>query len=109
MKVQSVVLMLRCMEDERVYRALVRLYSDGADYADEGSSAHPVVISSPRKKKKKKKPTTPNPLGRTRQTLRSTTCVFPPCSVSLVGKESVSTSNTYAYSTRKAQIFGTKA
>ena len=25
MKVQSVVLMLRCMEDERVYRALVRL------------------------------------------------------------------------------------
>ena len=38
MKVQSVVLMLRCMEDEKVYRALVRLNSDGADYAGQTSN-----------------------------------------------------------------------
>ena len=82
------------------------LYSDGADYEDEGSSAHPVVISSPRKKKKK--PTTPNsiiPLGAHTRHNKKHKCVFPPCSVSLVGKESVSTSNTSAFNAKGTNLW----
>ena len=75
MKVQSVVLMLSCMEDERVYRALVRLYSDGADYAGQTSKrSHRVVVSS-KKKKEEAHHSNINPLGDTR--IRSTQLCVP--------------------------------
>ena len=83
----------------------MRLGSDGADYAGQTSKcSHRVVISSPREKEEAHHSNI-NPLGRTRQTIRSTTVCSHPVVFRSSERRVFSTSNTSAFNAKGTNLW----